>query len=193
MLCVQSGHPRRRRFRYSYYPSGKGSSMLAPNSYGRRSFRDHSGTLRGEVGNIRSVKRRMSSVRVRYSWHDDHLQHFLRRNPQEQLTGNVTDRGSWGSDTFGRYQSGIPTHRYGGPAVATLKAHFKPSWHMVRDSTRRRTKHAQPYGGLGSTAASSATSTAMSNPLAPFLGPISRTTHMTVQYYIGAQLMGRGT
>ena len=24
-----------------------------------------------------------------------------------------------GSDTFGRYQSGIPTHRYGGPAVAT--------------------------------------------------------------------------
>ena len=43
-----------------------------------------------------------------------------------------------GSDTFGRVQSGIPTHRYGGPAFKV----FMP--------------------------------------------------HMTVQYYIGAQLMGRG-
>ena len=29
-----------------------------------------------EIGNVGGYKLRMSSVRVRYSWHDDHLQHF---------------------------------------------------------------------------------------------------------------------
>ena len=82
-----------------------------------------------------------------------------------------------GSDTFGRYQSGIPTHRYGGPGNsyfgcfngnATAKYVFTD--HIIGEDAIYGTRNLLDVELSGIRIGESTT-------LAPFLGPISRTTH----------------
>ena len=100
------------RNRDGYTSSGRRGRLQAP-SYVHSAFMAHNRGVRTKLTGITAfqsdsslvqertswffngLKLRMSSVRVRYSWHDDHLQHFLSPSKVEYPSAIRTNWAPW--------------------------------------------------------------------------------------------------